>query len=67
MIIGFFYVLTDPSAFIAINLFRAAGIARIVHTYAYAISPTQPARGISWGICYLSTAYMSVATAWFFM
>lgn len=66
MIIGFLYVLTNPSSFIAVNLFRIGVLARIVHTYAYAISPMQPARGMSFGICFIATAYMSVATAFHF-
>jgi glutathione S-transferase len=67
MIIGFLYVLTNPAAFIAINLFRAAVIARIVHTFAYAIYSTQPARGISWAVCYFTTIYMGIQTAFFFL
>lgn len=67
MIIGFLYVLTDPTSFIAVNLFRTGVIARIVHTYAYAISPQQPARGIGFGLCLVVTAYMSVATAYHFL
>jgi len=63
MIIGFLYVLSNPSTFLAVNLFRVGVIARIVHTYAYAISPMQPARGIGFGICFMVTAYMSLATA----
>lgn len=65
--VAFFYVLTSPQAFIAINLFRAAAIARIVHTLVYAIIPTQPARAISWFVCYGATGYMAVQTALFFM
>lgn len=37
MIAALLYILTDPSAFIAINLIRAAVIGRIVHTFVYAI------------------------------
>ncbi|TDG42100.1 hypothetical protein AWZ03_011470 [Drosophila navojoa] len=36
--IGLLYTLTNPSAFLAINLFRAVGISRIVHTLVYAIT-----------------------------
>lgn len=34
---AFLYILTDPSVFLAINLIRAAVIARIGHTFVYAI------------------------------
>lgn len=66
LIIGFFFVLTNPAATIAINLIRVAVLARIVHTIAYAVFATQPTRGISWGVCYAITIYMAVKTALFF-
>lgn len=66
LMVGFFFVLTNPDAYIAINLIRGAVIARLVHTLVYAIIPTQPARGISWAVCYGVTAYMAVRTALFF-
>ncbi|XP_037033864.1 microsomal glutathione S-transferase 1-like [Bradysia coprophila] len=62
MISALLYVLTDPSQFLAINLIRAAVIARIVHTFVYAIYGTQPARGICFFVCYLITIYMSIST-----
>lgn len=67
MIIGLFYVLTGPIEFIAINLFRAGAIARIVHSYVYAINPMQPHRGIAYMVCVIATAYMSLQVACFFM
>lgn len=66
MIIGFLYVLTDPSTFIAVNLFRVSVLARIVHTYAYVINPMQPARGIAFVVCLVSTVYMCLSTAYSF-
>ncbi|CRL04416.1 CLUMA_CG017502, isoform A [Clunio marinus] len=56
--VAFFYILTSPAEGLAINLFRIAGIGRIVHTVAYAIFQTQPARGIGWMLCYAITIYM---------
>lgn len=59
--IGLFYVLTDPAAMVATNLFRVATVARFVHTFVYAIYVIpQPARGLSFGIHYLITLYMAV-------
>ena len=67
-IAGFFYVLTNPSVFIAVNLFRAAAIARIVHTSVYAVVVVpQPARGIAFFVCIGATFYMSISTAIYFM
>jgi glutathione S-transferase len=65
--VAFFYVLTSPQAFLAINLFRASAIARIVHTLVYAIVPAQPWRALSWAVCYFSTIYMGVQVLFFFM
>uniref|UniRef100_A0A182JWQ1 Microsomal glutathione S-transferase 1 n=1 Tax=Anopheles christyi TaxID=43041 RepID=A0A182JWQ1_9DIPT len=66
--IGLLYMLTNPEPFIAINLFRAVAIARIVHTLVYAVVVIpQPARGLSWAIAYFATAYMGIKTALFFL
>lgn len=60
---GFFYTLTDPSVFVANNLFRLAAIARIVHTFVYAmVVIPQPARGLAFFVSLLVTTYMSVVT-----
>lgn len=67
IIVAFFYVLTGPQAFIAVNLFRVGAISRIVHTFVYAIFPTQPARAISWFACYAVTGYMAIQVLFFFM
>ncbi|XP_055597936.1 microsomal glutathione S-transferase 1-like [Uranotaenia lowii] len=66
--IGFLYLLTGPSATVAINLFRLVGISRIVHTLVYAVFVIpQPARGIAWMLAYGSTLYMAVKTALAFL
>jgi glutathione S-transferase len=65
MIIGLFYVLIDPSSFIAINVIRAGVIGRILHTVAY-LNELQPWRAIGFFICLLSTLYMSFQVALFF-
>ncbi|CRL04415.1 CLUMA_CG017501, isoform A [Clunio marinus] len=65
--VAFFYMLTSPSAFFAINLFRIAAIGRIVHTIVYAIFPMQPTRAIAWFACYATTAYMGIQVLFFFL
>lgn len=60
-IIGLLYTLTNPSAFLAINLFRAVGIARVVHTLVYAVVVVpQPARALSFFVALIATAYMAL-------
>ncbi|XP_062138185.1 microsomal glutathione S-transferase 1 isoform X1 [Drosophila sulfurigaster albostrigata] len=60
-IVGLLYTLTNPSAFIAINLFRAVGISRIVHTLVYAVVVVpQPARALSFFVALGATAYMAL-------
>ncbi|ETN64006.1 glutathione transferase, microsomal [Anopheles darlingi] len=67
-IIGLLYMLTGPAPFIAINLFRAVAIARILHTLVYAVVVIpQPARGLSWGVAYLATFYMAFKTILYFL
>lgn len=67
-IAGLFYVLTNPEAFIAVNIFRAAAVARIVHTLVYAVVVVpQPSRAIAWFVCFAATAYMSVQSALYFI
>uniref|UniRef100_A0A8D8I6V4 Microsomal glutathione S-transferase 1 n=1 Tax=Culex pipiens TaxID=7175 RepID=A0A8D8I6V4_CULPI len=59
--IGFLYILTGPSATLAVNLFRIVGISRIVHTLVYAVVVIpQPARGLAWMGAYFPTWYMAV-------
>ncbi|XP_034118534.1 microsomal glutathione S-transferase 1 isoform X1 [Drosophila albomicans] len=60
-IVGLLYTLTNPSAFIAINLFRAVGISRIAHTLVYAVVVVpQPARALSFFVALGATAYMAL-------
>ncbi|XP_046802945.1 microsomal glutathione S-transferase 1-like [Lucilia cuprina] len=59
--LGFYYVITNPSADIAINVFRAVGIARIVHTLVYAVFVIpQPARVLSYMVGLVATVYMAI-------
>lgn len=67
VLVGFFYTLTAPSAYLAVNLFRVAAIGRLVHTVVYAIIPMQPARALAWFACYATTIYMGIQVLFFFM
>ncbi|XP_020797755.1 microsomal glutathione S-transferase 1 isoform X2 [Drosophila serrata] len=59
--IGLLYVLTNPSAWLAINLFRAVGIARIVHTLVYAVVVVpQPSRALAFFVALGATVYMAL-------
>ncbi|XP_055640269.1 prostaglandin E synthase-like [Toxorhynchites rutilus septentrionalis] len=61
--VGFLYMFTGPSVALATNLFRLVAIARIAHTFVYAIFVIpQPARGISWMLAYIPTGFMAVQT-----
>ncbi|XP_059619262.1 microsomal glutathione S-transferase 1-like [Phlebotomus argentipes] len=68
ILVAFFYVLTNPEAYLAINLFRAAVISRIVHTLVYAVWVIpQPARGLAFFVCLGSTLFMAFKTIVFFI
>uniref|UniRef100_A0A1L8E4B1 Microsomal glutathione S-transferase 1 n=1 Tax=Nyssomyia neivai TaxID=330878 RepID=A0A1L8E4B1_9DIPT len=68
ILVAFLYVLTNPDAWLATNLFRIAVIARIVHTIVYAVVVVpQPARGLSWFVCYGATLFMAFRTIVFFL
>ncbi|XP_055689054.1 microsomal glutathione S-transferase 1-like [Lutzomyia longipalpis] len=68
VLIAFFYVLTNPQAWLAINLFRVAAIARIVHTVVYAVVVVpQPARALAFFVCLAVTLYMAFQTIVFFL
>lgn len=64
--IALFYLLTDPSPVLAVNLIRIAAAARLIFTFVYVIFPTQLARFLAFITCVAITVYMSVATAFFF-
>ncbi|KAK9504948.1 hypothetical protein O3M35_009114 [Rhynocoris fuscipes] len=57
------YILTDPNAWLAINLMRAFTFARYAHTLVYAVVVIpQPARALAFGIGYFITIHMAVQT-----
>lgn len=68
IIAGFFYVLTNPAAWFAVNLFRVAAVARLLHTFVYAIFVLpQPARAIAFFVPFLVTAFMAVSIILYFL
>ncbi|CRL04414.1 CLUMA_CG017500, isoform A [Clunio marinus] len=66
IVVAFFYLMTNPSPFIATNLIRIVGIARIIYTIAYAIDPKLPARGLSFLASLIITTYMSISVLIYF-
>lgn len=65
---AFFYILTNPSPWLAIKLFQAFTVARILYTFVYAIVVVrQPARALCWGVGYTVTIYMALQSALHFM
>lgn len=65
---GLFYVLTNPSVWLAITLFKVAAAARIAHTIVYTIVVIpQPARVIAWFVQYAITIYFALSSIWYFI
>jgi glutathione S-transferase len=61
LVVALFYILTEPSQFLAVNLFRAFTVLRILHTFVYTIVVLpQPSRAFMWGVGYFITIYMAV-------
>jgi glutathione S-transferase len=59
--VALLYVLIEPSQFLAVNLFRAFTVARILHTFVYTIVVLpQPSRALLWGTGYAITVYMAL-------
>ncbi|XP_059474210.1 microsomal glutathione S-transferase 1-like [Neocloeon triangulifer] len=67
LFVSFLYVLTSPDLGLATNLFRAFTIARIVHTFVYAVKPLpQPSRALAFGVGLITTAYMALRVLLYF-
>ncbi|XP_058798314.1 microsomal glutathione S-transferase 1-like [Phymastichus coffea] len=57
------FLTTSPPPALAINLIRAFGISRIVHTIVYAVIPMpQPARVVAYAVGYAITVYQAYLT-----
>ncbi|XP_037028771.1 microsomal glutathione S-transferase 1-like isoform X1 [Bradysia coprophila] len=66
--IGFFYIFTSPSVYFATQLYRAAAISRLLHTFVYAVVVVpQPARAIAFFVPLAVTGYMAVSTILYFL
>ncbi|KAL1129004.1 hypothetical protein AAG570_013536 [Ranatra chinensis] len=64
---AFAYTMTNPTPWLAVNLFRAFTIARIVHTFVYAVFVVpQPARAIAFFVGIGVTMYMSLVSIAYF-
>ncbi|PSN38698.1 Microsomal glutathione S-transferase 1 [Blattella germanica] len=67
-VVGFLYILTEPSVFLAVNLYRIVTISRILHTIVYTVVVIpQPARFLACGIPYFITAYMAIQVVFSFL
>lgn len=67
IIIGLFYIFTEPHIEVSSWLFRIVGICRIAHTVVYAIYPVpQPTRAILYYIVYVISLYMSLSIIVYF-
>jgi len=67
LFISFLYLQTNPSVAFATTLFRAFTIARIVHTFVYAVKPMpQPSRALAFMVGLGTTAYMAVQVLFYF-
>lgn len=59
--IALFYTLTNPTEFVAVNLFRVYTVARILHTFVYTIVVLpQPSRVLAFGVGLAITIYMAL-------
>jgi len=59
--IALFYTLTNPTAFVAVNLFRVYTVARILHTFVYTVVVMpQPSRALAFTVGYAIKIYMAV-------
>ncbi|XP_037034057.1 microsomal glutathione S-transferase 1-like isoform X1 [Bradysia coprophila] len=66
--IGLLYVLTDPLPWLAKSCFLIATIARLLHTFVYAVYVIpQPARAICFFVQWFITIYFAIATIVFFI
>lgn len=66
--IGLIYVLTDPAPWIAKTCFIVATIARVLHTFVYAVYVIpQPARAICFFVQFVITIYFAIASIVYFI
>lgn len=62
-VVALVYLTTNPSVFLATTLIRLFTVARLAHTFVYAIVVIpQPARALSFGVGYIITIFMAVSS-----
>lgn len=67
LIIGLFFIFTEPHVGVACWLFRIVGVTRIVHSIVYAVYPVrQPYRAICYYVTYIISLYMSLSAIVYF-
>lgn len=65
-LVGLMYVLINPSPLTACLLFKISAIARIIHTFVYAVIVIpQPARALAFFAQYLITVYMGISVLYY--
>jgi glutathione S-transferase len=65
---AFTYLMTNPTPWVAVNLFRIVTLGRIFHTIVYTIIILpQPARGICFAMGFLPTIYMALSSMLYFL
>jgi glutathione S-transferase len=68
ILVAFFYTLTGPAEYLAVNLFRIFTVARILHTFVYAIVVMpQPSRAIAFFVGMGVTFYMAAQVIFHFL
>ncbi|XP_055710911.1 prostaglandin E synthase-like [Phlebotomus papatasi] len=68
ILLGFGYLLTDPTPWVAALVFRVGAIARIAHTIVYTVYVIpQPARAIAFGVCSIISYYMASQIILYFL
>ncbi|XP_046678495.1 microsomal glutathione S-transferase 1-like isoform X1 [Homalodisca vitripennis] len=61
LVTGFLFILSDPDVVVALMFFRLYTLARLVHTFVYAVYVVrQPARAIAFGVGQLITLIMII-------
>lgn len=67
LIIGLFFILTEPNIDVACWLFRIVGVVRVAHSIVYAVYPIrQPARAICYYVVYIISLYMALSSIVYF-
>lgn len=67
LIIGIFFILTEPNVVVTCWLFRIVGVVRIAHSIVYAIYPVrQPTRAVLHYTGFVISLYMTMSSVVYF-